>query len=123
MGEPMSVVWRVLSRRKTPMSPEGREHSSSRTGSPLTVVDVTCLGVAVSLGTGVYVLLPRVAREEAGPAVVLSFLVAAVASCLAGEYSTMSQTVEGPPLLKSDFHRLVNLLEFLNSRQGISEDV
>ncbi|CAN7987160.1 unnamed protein product, partial [Ixodes hexagonus] len=42
-------------------------------------------GVAVSLGTGVYVLLPRVAREEAGPAVVLSFLVAAVASCLAGE--------------------------------------
>lgn len=39
----------------------------------------------MSLGTGVYVLLPRVAREEAGPAVVLSFLVAAVASCLAGE--------------------------------------
>ncbi|XP_050051157.1 high affinity cationic amino acid transporter 1-like [Dermacentor andersoni] len=91
MGEPMSVVWRVLSRRKTPMSPEGREHSSGRTGSPLTVVDVTCLGVAVSLGTGVYVLLPRVAREEAGPAVVLSFLVAAVASCLAGLcYSELS---------------------------------
>ncbi|KAL3185704.1 hypothetical protein MRX96_028607 [Rhipicephalus microplus] len=45
--------------------------------------DVTAVGVAVSLGTGVYVLLPRVAREEAGPAVVLSFLVAAVASCLA----------------------------------------
>ncbi|KAL3196190.1 hypothetical protein MRX96_045315 [Rhipicephalus microplus] len=43
----------------------------------------TRVRVAVSLGTGVYVLLPRVAREEAGPAVVLSFLVAAVASCLA----------------------------------------
>ncbi|XP_077510777.1 high affinity cationic amino acid transporter 1-like [Amblyomma americanum] len=89
MGEPMSVVWRVLSRRKTPMCPEGRDDRSS--GSPLTVVDVTCLGVAVSLGTGVYVLLPRVAREEAGPAVVLSFLVAAVASCLAGLcYSELS---------------------------------
>ncbi|XP_064459463.1 probable cationic amino acid transporter [Ornithodoros turicata] len=88
MGEPMSVVWRVLSRRKTSLSPEDDAGEKSST---LSVVDVTCLGVAVSLGTGVYVLLPHVAREEAGPAVVLSFLVAAVASCLAGLcYSELS---------------------------------
>ncbi|KAL3185706.1 hypothetical protein MRX96_028609 [Rhipicephalus microplus] len=45
----MSVVWRVLSRRKTPVSPEGHEHGNGRTASPLTVVDVTCLGSPINV--------------------------------------------------------------------------
>lgn len=54
MGEPLSVVWRVLSRRKTPTTLEGRERSA---GTSLTVVDVTCLGESAPCGPLICVLL------------------------------------------------------------------
>lgn len=44
-------------------------------------------GLSTTLGAGVFVVLAFSARESAGPSVVLSFLIAAVASCLGGEFS------------------------------------
>lgn len=96
-----SVVYRFydgVTRKKTYDADSVHESPLKRC---LTVVDLTILGkeiddssslssmfffvgIGSTLGTGTYILTGQVAHLTAGPSVVLSFLIAAIASILAG---------------------------------------
>ena len=52
----------------------------------LTTVDLISLGVGSCVGTGMYVVSGLVAKEMAGPGVIVSFIIAAVASILSGKH-------------------------------------
>jgi solute carrier family 7 (cationic amino acid transporter), member 3 len=80
-----AALWNALTRKKL----------SSKLGDDVTelarvlnLFDLTTLGVGSTLGLGVYVLAGSVAYEQAGPAVIVSFLLAAIASAFAGKTST-----------------------------------
>ncbi|KAG4071212.1 hypothetical protein HA402_008947 [Bradysia odoriphaga] len=72
-------IWTALTRKK-PLN----TNDETKLARVLNLFDLTALGVGSTLGLGVYVLAGSVAREQAGPAVVVSFLLAAFASAFAG---------------------------------------
>ena len=59
-------------------------HTPGRLERVLTTFDLTSLGVGSCVGTGMYVVAGLVAKNVAGPAAVLSFCIAALASILSG---------------------------------------
>ncbi|XP_075237864.1 cationic amino acid transporter 3-like isoform X2 [Lycorma delicatula] len=75
---------RIFTRRKTDDDDLTGVESGPKLARVLGLLDLTALGVGSTLGVGVYVLAGAVAKKDAGPAVTISFLVAAIASAFAG---------------------------------------
>src|SRR3989304_5607541 len=75
--------WRQFYRRKsleTLLAEMAGEHRLHRVLGP---VALTSLGVGAIIGAGIFAMTGRVAAEDAGPAVVLSFVVAGLACTFA----------------------------------------
>ena len=78
----MDCLSRAISRKKfvdAPTSIKKTEFSRC-----LSKLDLACLGIAATLGAGIYILIGPLARNIVGPGLVISFGVAAVASLLSG---------------------------------------
>jgi APA family basic amino acid/polyamine antiporter len=69
---------------------EGGEHQLKRTLGP---VNLVALGIGAIIGAGLFALTPKAAHDNAGPAVVFSFMIAAIGCAFAGmcysEFATM----------------------------------
>ncbi|MFC4531875.1 amino acid permease [Sphaerisporangium dianthi] len=84
-------IFRTKSVERSIEDTEAPEHRLRRS---LSALDLTVFGVGVIVGTGIFVLTGQVARDTAGPAVALSFVVAGVVCALAALcYAEFASTV------------------------------
>lgn len=74
--------FRSLMRRKQVDSDRVRAEGQPQLAKELNVPELIAIGVGSTVGAGVYVLVGTVAREHAGPALTISFLIAGIAAAL-----------------------------------------
>jgi len=85
-------LFKTLLRKK----PVGHDEGSLGLKKCLSAFDLTLLGVGAIIGTGIFVLTGVAAATQAGPAVVLSFIVAGLACTFAAlAYSELASSVGG----------------------------
>lgn len=87
----MSTLFRTKNVEQSIRDTEEPEHSLKKS---LSALDLTVFGVGVIIGTGIFVLTGQVARNSAGPAVAIAFVVAGVVCGLAALcYAEFASTV------------------------------
>ncbi|MFH8633901.1 amino acid permease [Streptomyces lydicus] len=84
-------LFRTKTVEQSILDTEEPEHTLKKS---LTALDLTVFGVGVVIGTGIFVLTGKIAKEQAGPAVALAFVVAGVVCALAALcYAEFASTV------------------------------
>ncbi|MCK2217497.1 amino acid permease [Actinomadura sp. ATCC 31491] len=84
-------IFRTKSVEQSIRDTEDPEHQLRKR---LTALDLTVFGIGVIIGTGIFVLTGQVAKETAGPAVAISFVVAGVVCGLAALcYAEFASTI------------------------------
>src|SRR5512143_1557455 len=82
-SQPRQRVRMDLFRRKSVTDLQKEAESDQRLHRALGPLNLTMLGIGAIIGTGIFVLTGTVAAQNAGPAVILSFILAGVASIFA----------------------------------------
>ncbi|KAM0989840.1 hypothetical protein ACFX2C_008431 [Malus domestica] len=72
----------LIQRKEVDSVHGGRREGHHQLARILSVTDLIAIGVGATIGAGVYVLVGTVARECAGPALTISFLIAGIAAAL-----------------------------------------
>jgi APA family basic amino acid/polyamine antiporter len=72
-----------LSRRLLVRKPIDRERTDSGLKKVLGALDLTALGIGAIIGTGIFVITGAAAAKYAGPGIILSFIIAGLASAFA----------------------------------------
>ncbi|GAU66983.1 putative amino acid transporter [Streptomyces sp. NBRC 110611] len=86
-----SGLFRTKTVEQSILDTEEPEHTLKKS---LSALDLTVFGVGVIIGTGIFVLTGKIAKEQAGPAVALSFVAAGVVCGLAALcYAEFASTV------------------------------
>ncbi|MGW2024398.1 amino acid permease [Streptomyces decoyicus] len=84
-------MFRTKTVEQSILDTEEPEHTLKKS---LSALDLTVFGVGVVIGTGIFVLTGKIAKEQAGPSVALSFVVAGVVCALAALcYAEFASTV------------------------------
>ncbi|WP_433858689.1 amino acid permease [Streptomyces kronopolitis] len=84
-------LFRTKTVEQSILDTEEPEHALKKS---LSALDLTVFGVGVVIGTGIFVLTGKIAKEQAGPAVALAFVVAGVVCALAALcYAEFASTV------------------------------
>src|SRR5512141_2113496 len=101
-----------LFRRKDIAALQAEAHGDQKLHRALGPVNLTALGIGAIIGTGIFVLTGTVAAQNAGPAVVLSFVLAGLASVFAALcYSEVASLV--PMAGSADTYGYATLGEFV----------
>jgi len=105
-------LWKALSRRRVE---KNEDTKGERLARVLGLFDLTALGVGATLGLGVYVLAGSVAKETAGPAVCVSFLIAAIASAFAGKIKLINYTIRDYTIYQMyQMHQIITSVSQIN---------
>lgn len=86
MSTSSTSLWAALTRRKPVEAIEAEPGAATEEGGltrSLGLWQLTAIGVGGIIGTGIFTLAGTVANQTAGPAVLISFLIAGIASAAA----------------------------------------
>ncbi|GJX05481.1 cationic amino acid transporter 2, vacuolar-like protein isoform X2, partial [Tanacetum coccineum] len=72
----------LVRRKKVDASSVANKADGFQLAKRLSVIDLIAIGVGATIGAGVYILVGTVAKEQTGPAITISFLIAGIAAGL-----------------------------------------